>query len=59
MKKIENFIHGKIDSKAQNYLEVEDPSTGEVLGEVVLSDINDFNQTIVPIVLFHDRHVIV
>ena len=46
MKKIENFINGKISSSSSNLLSVEDPSTGEVLGNVVLSDRNDFNNII-------------
>ncbi len=44
MKKIENYISGNITPcKSKNYLPVEDPSTGEIISEVSLSDINDFN----------------
>ena len=46
MKKIENFINGQITSSSNNFLVVEDPSTGETLGEVVLSDINDFTKVV-------------
>ena len=41
MKKIENYIHGKITSTSNNFIHVHDPSTGDVISEVVMSDIND------------------
>ena len=47
MKKIENYIHGKITSTSNNFIHVNDPSTGEVISEVVMSDINDFKNAIV------------
>ncbi len=46
MKKIENYIDGSIKSFTKNYLDVSDPSTGEICGEVVLSDLHDFNEVI-------------
>lgn len=46
MKKIENYIDGKITSKSKKYLLVSDPSTGEKIAEVVLSDSQDFTETI-------------
>ena len=46
MKKIENYIHGKITSTSNNFIHVHDPSTGDVISEVVMSDINDFKNAI-------------
>ena len=46
MKIIENFIHGKRVFSSKDNLSVYDPSTGEEISKVVLSDINDFNNTI-------------
>ena len=46
MKKIENYIHGNITSKSKKNLSVSDPSTGEKIAEVVLSDSQDFTETI-------------
>ena len=46
MKKIENYIDGKIFSISKKEQSVYDPSTGEEISKVVLSDINDFNNTI-------------
>ena len=47
MKKIENYVDGKIVStKSTKYLPVDDPSTGEVIAEVVLSDKNDYDDVI-------------
>jgi malonate-semialdehyde dehydrogenase (acetylating) / methylmalonate-semialdehyde dehydrogenase len=46
MKKIENYIDGKIVSNSNRLLSVYDPSTGEEISKVVLSDINDFNETV-------------
>ena len=43
MKKIENYIDGKIISSSKKDIPVFDPSTGEQISSVVLSDINDFN----------------
>ena len=46
MKKIENYIDGKIVSISKKEKSVYEPSTGEEISKVVLSDINDFNATI-------------
>ena len=46
MKKIENYIHGKITSNSKKNLSVSDPSTGEKIAEVVLSNLQDFTKTI-------------
>ena len=44
MKKIENYINGSVSKgNSGKYLNVDDPSTGEVISKVILSDINDFN----------------
>ena len=43
MKKINNYIDGNLHNLSNNYLDVHDPSTGEKISEVVLSDKNDFN----------------
>ena len=43
---IENYINGKKTSKSKDLLDVFDPSTGEVISKVVLSNINDFNQVL-------------
>ncbi len=43
MKKIENFINGKIVSSSKKDIPVYDPSTGDQISSVVLSGINDFN----------------
>ncbi len=42
MKKIKNYISGKETSSSNSYLPVEDPSTGENISEVVLSNNTDF-----------------
>ena len=42
MKKIENYINGKIiKGTSEQYLPVDDPSTGEKIGEVILSNEED------------------
>ena len=46
MKKIENYIHGRITSNSKKNLSVSDPSTGEKIAEVVLSNLQDFTKTI-------------
>ena len=46
MNKIENYIHGSKVSKSNNFLSVYDPSNGEEISKVVMSDINDFNSVI-------------
>ena len=46
MKKIKNFISGKVDAVSQNYIAVDDPSKGEVIAEVVNSNDKDFEKLI-------------
>ncbi len=47
MKKIENFIDGKIHKgDSIEYLGVDDPSTGETTSEVILSNTKDFEKTV-------------
>ena len=47
MKKIENYINGKIvNGNSTKYLNVEDPSTGEIISKVTLSDKKDFESVV-------------
>ena len=46
MNRIKNYISGNITSNSNNYLPVYDPSKGEQSGEVVMSNSDDFNNTI-------------
>ena len=46
MKKIKNYVGGTSASISQNFLDVDDPSKGEKIGEVVLSSNEDFNKVI-------------
>ena len=46
MKKIENYINGKIVSISKNEQSVFDPSTGDEISKVVLSNVEDFNKAI-------------
>ena len=46
MKKIENYIHGKLVFSSTKEQSVYDPSTGEEISKVVLSDRNDFKNAI-------------
>jgi len=46
MKKIKNYIDGNVQANSVNFLSVDDPSTGEVISEVVLSSIEDFKNTV-------------
>ena len=46
MEIIKNFIHGKKETSSNNYLSVIDPSTGEEISKVVLSDEEDFKNVI-------------
>ena len=43
---IENFIDGKKTHNSNNYLDVYDPSTGEIISKVVISNIQDFDNVI-------------
>ena len=47
MKKVQNYINGNITSNSSRFLDVEDPSTGEIISKVVLSDQDDFDKTII------------
>ena len=42
MKKINNYIHGKSVSISKNEADIYDPSTGEIISKVVLSENDDF-----------------
>jgi len=46
MKKIKNYISGSELGSSLNYMPVEDPSTGEQIADVIISNQNDFQQTI-------------
>ena len=46
MKKIHNFVDGNLSSISKKELPVNDPSTGEEVGKVVMSSIDDFNKVI-------------
>ena len=46
MKKIKNYINGTATSFSKNYLDIDDPSKGEKIGEVVLSSKEDFNKVV-------------
>ena len=42
MKKTKNFIHGNLQCDSSEFQDVYDPSTGEIISQVVLSNNNDF-----------------
>ncbi len=46
MKVIKNYINGSLSSLSKNFLDIDDPSKGEKIGEVVLSSKEDFNKVI-------------
>ena len=47
MKKIENYIDGNIvKGNSSNYIPVNNPSTGEIISQVILSDSKDFENTV-------------
>ena len=46
MKKIKNYIDGSVSALSKNYLDIDDPSKGEKIGEVTLSSKEDFNRVI-------------
>ncbi len=46
MKKIQNYIHGKKTNNSDYFIPIYDPSKGEQISEVVMSNEEDFNQTI-------------
>ena len=47
MKKIKNYINGKIVSFSNEFIDIVDPSTGEKSAEVVLSDSMDYEKAII------------
>ena len=46
MKKIHNYINGSLKSFSNKEISVDDPSTGEITGKVVLSSQEDFEEVI-------------
>ena len=46
MYKVRNFINGEETSASDDFLNIHNPSTGEIQGEVVDSNLLDFNNTI-------------
>ena len=46
MKKIKNFINGSLESFSKNNIAVNNPSTGEEIAKVVLSNKKDFQKTV-------------
>ena len=46
MKKINNYINGKSITFSEKFLDVFDPSKGEKISEVVMSNSKDFSETI-------------
>ena len=47
MKKIENYIDGNtVKGNSSNYIPVNNPSTGEIISEVILSDSKDFENIV-------------
>ena len=46
MKIIKNYVNGSSECHSKNFLDVDDPSKGEKIGEVVLSNKEDFNNVL-------------
>ena len=46
MKKIKNYINGSSSSLSQNFIDIDDPSKGEKIAEVVLSSKEDFSKVL-------------
>ena len=46
MKTIKNYVNGSISGLSKNFLDIDDPSKGEKIGEVILSSKEDFDQII-------------
>ena len=46
MKLVSNYLNGNLHHISKNSLDVIDPSTGEKIAEVVLSNQEDFNQVV-------------
>ena len=40
MKTIKNYINGSINSLSKNFLEIDDPSKGEKIGDIVVKSTN-------------------
>ena len=47
MDKILNYINGSIKSYSKNFIDVYDPSNGEVISQVVMSNKEDFDEAII------------
>jgi malonate-semialdehyde dehydrogenase (acetylating) / methylmalonate-semialdehyde dehydrogenase len=47
MKKIKNYINGSHVSNSENFLPINNPTTGEIIGEVVLSNKSDHDSVII------------
>ena len=46
MKKIKNYINGSVTGTSEEYIEVYNPSTGEIISKVISSSRDDFQKTI-------------
>ncbi len=47
MNKVQNYIDGKIvDGNSTTYLPINDPSTGEIISEVIISNEQDYNNVV-------------
>ena len=46
MKLVSNYINGSLHHISKNFLDIIDPSTGEKIAEVVLSNQKDFNKVV-------------
>ena len=46
MRIVQNYIDGKTTSVSEKFLEVKDPSTGENIAKVVISNADDFNNVL-------------
>ncbi len=46
MNKIKNYINGSISGISKDYIPVQDPSTGEQISEVILSNNSDLNKAV-------------
>ena len=46
MKQIKNYINGSLNGKSEKYQPIYDPSKGEEIGSVILSNKDDFNQVV-------------
>ncbi len=46
MKKIKNYVNGSISGHSEIYQNIYDPSKGEIIGDVIISDHKDFEKTL-------------